>query len=65
MSGSIATGFALAAQPISAQTVITTDTLELDHGMAQIPTDNGNIPAYWAMPSKMSNPGVWSSMPIV
>ena len=65
MSGSIATGFALAAQPICAQTVITTDTIDLNHGMAQVPTDNGVIPAYYAMPSNMSNPGVWSSMPIV
>ncbi len=65
MSGSIAAGFALAAQPISAQTVITTDTFDLDHGMAQVPTDKGNIPAYYAMPSRMSNPGRWSSMPIV
>ena len=55
----------LAAQPISAQTVITTDTFDLDHGMAQVPTDKGNIPAYYAMPSRMSNPGRWSSMPIV
>ncbi len=65
MAGSIASGFALAAQPICAQTVIQTSTLDLDHGMAQIPTDSGNIPAYWAMPSRMSNPGRWSSMPII
>ena len=65
MAGSVASGFALAAQPICAQTMIQTSTVDIDHGMAQIPTDNGNIPAYWAMPSKMSNPGRWSSMPIV
>ena len=65
MAGSAAAGFALAAQPICAQTMIQTDTLDLDHGMAQIPTDSGNIPAYWAMPSKMALPSRWSSMPII
>jgi carboxymethylenebutenolidase len=65
MSGSIASGFALAAQPICAQTMIQTDTLDLDHGMAQVRTDNGNIPAYYAMPSRMSTPGTWSTMPII
>ena len=65
MSGSIATGFALAAHPISAQTVVQTDTLDLDHGMVEVKTDNGNIPAYFAMPSRMSNPGRWSSLPII
>jgi carboxymethylenebutenolidase len=65
MSGSIASGFALAAQPICAQTMIQTDTLDLDHGMAQVRTDNGNIPAYYAMPSRMSMPGTWSTMPII
>jgi carboxymethylenebutenolidase len=65
MSGSIASGFALAAQPICAQTMIQTDTIDLDHGMAQVRTDNGNIPAYYAMPSRMSTPGTWSTMPII
>jgi carboxymethylenebutenolidase len=65
MSGSIASGFALAAQPICAQTMIQTDTLDLDHGMAQVRTDNGSIPAYYAMPSRMSTPGTWSTMPII
>lgn len=65
MSGSIASGFALAAQPICAQTMLQTDTLDLDHGMAQVRTDNGNIPAYYAMPSRMSTPGTWSTMPII
>jgi carboxymethylenebutenolidase len=65
MSGSIASGFALAAQPICAQTMIQTDTVDLDHGMADMPTDSGRVPLYWAMPSRMSNPGRWSSLPIV
>jgi carboxymethylenebutenolidase len=65
MAGSIASGFALAAQPICAQTMIQTDTLELDHGMVQVRTDNGDIPAYFAMPSKMALPSRWSSMPII
>ncbi len=65
VTGSIASGFALAAHPISAQTMIQTDTVNLDHGMAEMPTDKGNVPLYWAMPSNMSNPARWSSLPIV
>ena len=65
MAGSIASGFALAAQPICAQTVVQTDTFDLEHGMVQVPTDNGNIPAYYAMPSKMALPASPSSMPII
>jgi carboxymethylenebutenolidase len=65
MAGTVASGFALAAQPICAQTMIQTDTLDLEHGMVQVPTDNGNIPAYYAMPSKMSFPASPSSMPII
>lgn len=65
MAGLIASGVALAAQPVCAQTMLQTGTFDLDHGMAQISTDNGNIPAYWAMPSKMSLPARWSSLPII
>ncbi|MEQ1775666.1 MAG: dienelactone hydrolase family protein [Burkholderiales bacterium] len=65
MSGSIASGFALAAQPICAQTMIQTDTLDLEHGMVQVPTDSGNIPAYYAMPSRAALPPMPSSIPIV
>jgi carboxymethylenebutenolidase len=47
---SLATGFALAVQPISAQT-ITTDTEGLSAGAVKIPTADGEIPAYRAMPA--------------
>ncbi len=46
----LAAGFALAVQPISAQT-ITTDTDGLDAGVVQIPVADGTIPAYRAAPA--------------
>ncbi len=46
---SLATGFALAVQPVSAQT-ITTDTEGIDAGEVSIPTKDGKMPAYRAMP---------------
>ena len=48
---SLAAGFALAVQPVSAQT-ITTDTEGLEAGEVQIPVPDGRIPAYRAMPAK-------------
>jgi len=42
-------GFALAVMPVSAET-ITTDTAGLDAGEVSIPTSDGQIPAYRAMP---------------
>jgi carboxymethylenebutenolidase len=48
---SLATGFALAAQPISAQTAISTDTSGLEAGEVKIPVTDGQIPAYRAMPA--------------
>src|SRR5580704_3344484 len=48
---SLATGFALAAQPVSAQT-ITTDSDGLTAGEVKIPVKDGEIPAYRAMPAK-------------
>lgn len=47
-------GFALAVQPISAAT-ITTDTKGITAGEVKIPTSDGEIPAYRAMPAKGSN----------
>jgi len=47
----LATGFALAVQPIAAET-ITTDTNDLEAGEIKIPTSDGAIPAYRAMPQK-------------
>src|SRR3954454_18599080 len=46
----LAAGFALAVQPVSAQT-ITTDTSGLEAGEVSIPVTDGKIPAYRAMPA--------------
>lgn len=46
----LAAGFALAVQPISADT-ITTDANGLTAGEVKIPTNDGQIPAYRAMPA--------------
>lgn len=47
----LATGFALASHPISAQQVINTDTEGLVAGEVMIPVSDGEIPAYRAMPA--------------
>ncbi len=47
---SLAAGFAAAVQPVSGET-ITTDTNGLDAGEVKIPTTDGEIPGYRAMPS--------------
>jgi carboxymethylenebutenolidase len=47
---SLAAGFALAVQPVSAQT-ITTDTNGLEAGEVKIPVSDGEIPAYRALPA--------------
>ena len=49
---SLATGFALAVQPVAAQTTIATDTTGLTAGEVKIPTRDGEIPAYRAMPAE-------------
>ena len=48
---SLAAGFALAVQPVSAQT-ISTDTQGLEAGEVKIPVADGHVPAYRAMPAK-------------
>jgi carboxymethylenebutenolidase len=48
---SLATGFALAVQPVTAQTIITTDTNGLEAGEVKIPVSGGALPAYRAMPA--------------
>jgi carboxymethylenebutenolidase len=48
---SLAAGFALAVQPVSAET-ITTDATGLVAGEVKIPVKDGEIPAYRAMPDK-------------
>ncbi len=50
----LAAGFALAVQPISAQ-VISTDTKGLVAGEVKIPVKDGEIPAYRAMPTTGEN----------
>lgn len=54
IASTLAAGFALAAQPILAQ-VITTDTKGLVAGEVKIPVEDGEIPAYRAMPAKGNN----------
>jgi carboxymethylenebutenolidase len=48
---SLATGFALSVQPVSAD-AIHTDSTGLDAGEVKIPVPDGTIPAYRAMPDK-------------
>lgn len=50
----LAAGFALAMQPVSAQTIHTPDT-GLTDGEIQIPTADGKIPGYYAMPAGGKN----------
>jgi len=52
---SLAAGFALAVEPVEAQTLITTDTAGLAAGEIKIPVKDGEIPAYRAMPDKGKN----------
>jgi carboxymethylenebutenolidase len=52
---SLSAGFALAVQPIQKSTVITTDNNGLIHGEVRIPTKNGEIPAYRAVPERNTN----------
>jgi carboxymethylenebutenolidase len=51
----LAAGFALAVQPIVAQTAITTDSNGLIAGEVKIPVKDGEMPAYRAMPEKGKN----------
>ncbi len=51
---SLAAGFALAVQPVTADT-ITTDTEGLVAGEVKVPVSDGEIPAYRAMPAKGSS----------
>jgi carboxymethylenebutenolidase len=52
MVTSIGAGFAAAVMPIEAQTVITTSTDGLVAGEVKVPTKDGEMPAYRAMPDK-------------
>ena len=46
---SLAAGFALSAQPVSAQT-ISTDTKGIEAGEVKVPVNDGEVPAYRALP---------------
>jgi carboxymethylenebutenolidase len=52
VTSALATGFALAVQPVCAQTMITTDVRGLIDGQVPIPAKQGSVPAYFAMPEK-------------
>lgn len=52
---SLGAGFALAAGPVCAQTVIKTDTAGLTAGEVKIPVADGQIPGYRAKPATGSN----------
>jgi carboxymethylenebutenolidase len=51
---SLAAGFAAAVTPVVAQTMIVTDTKGLTAGEVKIPTKDGAMPAYRAMPAGKS-----------
>jgi carboxymethylenebutenolidase len=51
---SLATGFALSVQPVSAETIKTSDE-GLEAGEVKIPTKDGDMPAYRAAPKKGEN----------
>ena len=52
LAASLAVGFAAAVRPVAAQTVIHTDSEELETGEVSIPTADRDIPAYRARPAK-------------
>jgi carboxymethylenebutenolidase len=54
-TAALATGFALAVQPISSAKLITTDTKGLVAGAVKIPVKDGEIPAYRAQPKTGGN----------
>ena len=54
IKSALATGFATAVLPISAQTIYT-DSIDLTTGEVKIPTADGYIPAYFAMPHTGKN----------
>jgi carboxymethylenebutenolidase len=55
VASSIAVGFALAVQPVCAQTMIVTGSQGLTAGMVDILARDGEIPAYRAMPARGTN----------
>lgn len=55
IGAAIGTGFALAVQPVCAQTQVRTDTVGLKTAAIQVPVGDGIIPAYCARPEKGGN----------
>ncbi len=55
MVSAIGAGFALAVQPVVAQTMITTDSVGLSAGEIQVATGDGEMPAYRAQPASGGN----------
>jgi carboxymethylenebutenolidase len=51
LKASLAVGFAAAAHPVAADTVIHTSAEGLEAGVVAIPTKDGQVPAYRAMPA--------------
>jgi carboxymethylenebutenolidase len=51
----LAAGFATAVRPIAAETAITTNTDGLDASEVKVPTSDGEMPAYRAMPKAGKN----------
>src|SRR5260221_1542375 len=52
IASSLASGFALAAGPLAAETAIITPADGLEVGSAQVPVSGGNLPVYFAAPKK-------------
>jgi len=52
VASGLATGFALAVQPVCAQTMIVTDTKGINAGEVRVAVKGGTIPAYVAYPEK-------------
>ncbi|MBL6752169.1 MAG: dienelactone hydrolase family protein [Nevskia sp.] len=50
LGAGLGAGFALAVQPVAAQSLITTDAQGLVAGMVEVPVADGRIPAYRAYP---------------
>ena len=53
-----AAGYTMAAGPIQAQSIITTDTNGLNAGMVKVKVKDGEMPAYRAKPANAANPPV-------
>lgn len=62
LAAATATGFALAVQPVQAQSVITTDSVGLSTGELAVPVAGGTLPGYWARPATGSR---WPTVLVV